>query len=186
VPSSRSLAPPPSGARGLAVPLVLAAFAAVLTPLRASATTFLETSVEELARGSEVVVRGRVLATTTRWQGGRIVTQVRIGVVSAWKGAPGGHVDVVVPGGRIGDLAQHVAGSPSFRLDEDVVVFAGRYGPDLLGVVGLALGKFHVEAGVATRQLEGARVELRPMAAGERSSGPMAVEELELRVRAAR
>jgi hypothetical protein len=180
---SRALLLPPSGALALAA--CLAALAA-LAPAPAQATTFLETSVEELARGSEVVVRGRVLGRTSRWHGGRIVTSVRVAVASAWKGAPGAELEVVVPGGRVGDLAQHVAGSPTFRADEEVVVFAARSAPDTLEVTGLALGKFRVEGGVARPQLEGARVELRPLAAGERASGAMPVEELEARVRATR
>jgi hypothetical protein len=169
--------------------VLLAALVAGLTlvaPRGAGATTFLETSVEELARGSDVVVRGKVLGTRSRWQGGRIVTEARIAVASAWKGAPGEQVLVVVPGGRVGDVAQRVSGSPSFRDEEEVVVFAARTGPDALGVVGLAQGKFRVEAGIARPELADARVEVQPMAAGERAAGPMSVDELERRVRAAR
>jgi hypothetical protein len=180
---SRSLARAPGAALALALaaaPLVL------LSPRAAHATTFLETSVEELARGADVVVRGRVVRTSARFHGGRIVTEAEIGVASAWKGTPGERITVRVPGGRAGGVAQQVAGSPSFLRDEEVVVFAARSGPDALGVVGLALGKFRVEEGVARPALEGARVEARRLAAGERAPAEMSVEELERRVRAAR
>lgn len=173
--------------RSLALlPLAASLVVAFSWPARASAATFAETSVEELARGAEVVVRGKVLRTSSRWEGGRIVTEAEIGVASAWKGVPGERLAVVVPGGRVGDLAQKVSGAPTFRRDEEVVVFAGRAGPRRLGVVGLALGKFRVEQGVATPALDGVRLEPRRLAPGERSAAPMGVAELERRVRATR
>jgi hypothetical protein len=162
------------------------AAAALILPRPAAATTFVETSVEELARSADVVARGRVLRAAARWEGGRIVTEAEIAVTSAWKGAPGERFAVVVPGGRVGDLAQQVSGSPAFRADEEVVVFAGRSGPATLGVVGLALGKYRVDGDVARPELSGARVQPRRVAGGERAAGEMPVAELERRVRAAR
>jgi hypothetical protein len=179
---SGSLARPPSARAAV----FAAAALALLTARPVAATTLLETSVEELARGADLVVRGKVLRTTAQWRGGRIVTEAEIAVASAWKGAAGERVAVVVPGGRVGDVAQQVSGSPSFAQDEEVVVFAARVGPRDLGVVGLALGKFRVEGDVVRPHLEGARVEPRTLAPGERRVEPMGVDELERRVRAAR
>lgn len=166
--------------------LVLALLAPLFHAAPARASTFLETSVEETARGADAVVRGKVLRTSARWVGGRIVTEAEISVASAWKGAPGERITVRVPGGRVGDLAQRVSGSPAFEQDEEVVVFAARAGPGRWGVVGLALGKYRVTAGEARPDLSGVRFETRRLADGERPVTRLPVDELERRVRAAR
>ncbi|HEX9049602.1 MAG TPA: hypothetical protein VF841_03630 [Anaeromyxobacter sp.] len=169
------------------------AFAALIVlasaaPGRAAAATFVATSVEEVARTSDAVVRGRVARTAARaTRDGRIVTEVEIAVRDAWKGAPAATVRVVVPGGRLPGVAMRVDAAPSFAPGEEVVVFLSR-GGEIWYVNGLALGKFRVDGASARPALGGAAVLPRPvpLAAGERQVGPMPVAELERRVRAAR
>lgn len=153
----------------------------------ASAATFVTTSVEEAARSSEAVVRGHVRSATGRVTAGgrRVVTDVEIVVDSAWKGEPGATVHVVVPGGSTPTLGMWVDAAPTFTPGEEVVVFLGRRGPGWT-VMGLALGKYHVEGGDASPAVAGAQVLPRALAAGERATGPMPVDELERRVRSAR
>jgi hypothetical protein len=153
----------------------------------ATAATFVATSVEEAARSSDAVVRGRVVSTASRLtrDGRGVVTEVEIAVDGAWKGAPDAAVKLVVRGGRVGRIAQVVDGAPTFEPGEEVVVFLGRRG-DSWRVMGQALGKYRVEAGEARSALEAADVVPRPIAAGERAVGTMPVAELERRVRAAR
>ena len=116
------------------------------------------------------------------------MTDVEISVASAWKGQPGERVTVTVPGGTVGDLAQHVDAAPVFTEGEEVVVFLARVrrGPPGWRVNGLALGKFRVEEDKAVPGTGGARFETRALAANERLVGPMSVGELERRVRSAR
>lgn len=154
-------------------------------PRSTPASTFLETSVEETARTSQAVVRGVVERTRSRWAGSRIVTEVTVRVTGAWKGQAGDRLILLVPGGTVGDLAQTVDAAPTFEDGEEVVVFAGRRGRTWR-VNGLALGKYRVEAGVATPGTGGARFERRALAAGERAVGRMSVAELESRVRSAK
>lgn len=152
----------------------------------AASATFLEMSVEEVARSSDAVVRGRVVSQAARaTRDGRIVTEVEIEVASAWRGAPARTVRVVVPGGSLGTVALKVDAAPTFEDGEDVVVFLARNGPKY-SVSGYALGKYRVEGGEARPSLDGARVIRRALRAGERAVGPMQVEDLERRVRAAR
>jgi hypothetical protein len=153
----------------------------------AAASTFVTTSVEEAARSADAVVRGRVLSTAARLtrDGRGVVTEVEVAVDEAWKGAPGPTVKLVVPGGRAGGVAQVVMGGATFEEGEEVIVFLGRAG-ETWRVMGLALGKYRVEAGEARSALEGARVLPRALAAGERVAGTMSVAELERRVREAR
>jgi hypothetical protein len=162
------------------------ALASTLAPARAA--TFAATTVEEVARAADAVVRGRVAAATARATSeGRIVTDVDIAVTDAWKGAPEPVVRVVVPGGRLPDVAMRVEGAPTFVAGEEVVVFLHRRGAGW-NVSGLALGKYRVEDGEAKPASSGAAILPRgaPLPEGERQVGPMPVAELERRVRAAR
>jgi hypothetical protein len=161
---------------------------AVAAARPAGAATFAATTVEEVARTSDAVVRGRVVAVAARsTRDGRIVSDVEIAVDEAWKGAPDPVVRVVVPGGRLPHLAMRVDAAPEFEPGEEVVVFLAR-GAKGWHVNGLAQGKFRVEAGGARPASEAAAVLPRaaPLPPGERQVGPMPVSELERRVRAAR
>ncbi len=153
----------------------------------AAAATFLATSVEEAARSSEVVARARVVSATARLtrDGRRVVTDVELAVLDAWKGAPEPTVRLVVPGGSTGRIAMWVDAAPTFEPGEEVVVFLSREGAGWR-VKGLAQGKFRVDGLDARPALAEAAVLPRALAAGERAIGTMPVAELERRVRAAR
>jgi len=164
--------------------LALVLLAAAAAP--AAAATFVLPSVEELARSSDAVVRGRVVDVASRAAaGGRIVTEVEVLVASAWRGTPDATVRFVVPGGRAGGIALKVDSAPRFAPGEEVVLFLSRSGATWR-VNGQALGKFRVEGSGARPAVEDARVLPGALAAGERRLGAMPVEELERRVRAAR
>ncbi len=172
--------------RVLAHVALIALAAAAAGP--AAAATFAATSVEEVARTSDAVVRGRVARTAARaTRDGRIVTEVEVAVREAWKGAPQATVRVVVPGGRLPGVAMRVDAAPTFEPGEEVVVFLSR-GGNIWYVNGLALGKFRVDGPEARPGLGGAAVLPRavPLPATEKQVGPMTVSELERRVRAAR
>jgi hypothetical protein len=153
----------------------------------AGAATFVATSVEESARASDAVVRGRVVSAESRLtrDGRGVVTEVEIAVDEAWKGAPDGTVKLTVPGGRVGRIAQRVDAAASFEPGEEVVVFLARRG-ETWWVMGHALGKYRVEAGEARSAVEGSQVLPRALSADERAVGTMSVVELERRVRGAR
>ncbi len=162
------------------------ALALLLAAAHASAATFVATSVEDVARSSEVVVRGRVRRTQARaTRDGRIVTEAEVAVASAWKGSPGRTVRVVVPGGSLGSVAMRVDAAATLDEGEDVVLFLVREGATW-HVNGHALGKYRIEGDRARPGLSPADVVPRAMRAGEREVGPMGVAELERRVRAAR
>jgi hypothetical protein len=167
--------------RSPALALFLAA-----APAAAAAAVFVETSVEEVSRTADAVVHGKVVRQASSWSEDRrtIHTEVEISVASAWKGAPGATVRVVVPGGRVGDLAQRVDAAPAFRHGEDVVVFLSRRA-DFWELNGLALGKFEVRGGRAVPEVSVAEARPRPLRAGERRVEEMALDELRRRVEGA-
>jgi hypothetical protein len=153
----------------------------------AAGAVMLPASVEELARGSDAVVRGRVLDTAPRWSadGRRIVTEVEVTVSGVWRGAAPGRLRVIAPGGDRDGVAQRVVGAPAFTPGEEVVLFLARRGPSWR-VRGLALGKYRVDGAVARPDLRGVAFAAGRVADGERRAGEMPIAEMERRVRGAR
>jgi len=155
-------------------------------PLLAEAAVAVPASVEDLARGSDAVVRGRVTSVTSRWVGGRIFTFAEVERASVWRGSAPDRVTVVTPGGVVGGIGQRVDGAAVFAEGEDAVVFLTRAEAGAYRVSGLAQGKFAVDGGVARPSLAHTSFVTTALRAGERQSGEMDVAELERRVRSAR
>jgi hypothetical protein len=99
-----------------------------------------------MAQLSEEIVHGVVVATESRWTEDRssIVTDVRIRVVEAVKGAPAREIVVTELGGVVGALRVEVAGVAAMRSGQEAVFFLS---PDARGarqVVGLGQGRLDV------------------------------------------
>jgi hypothetical protein len=146
-------------------------------------------SVEDLARRSDTVVRGKVerIVYDRSADGKRIFTYAEVVPSGVWRGAAPARLTVAVSGGVVGGIGQRVIGAPTFTQGEEVVLFLSRSKWGDYRVRGLGQGKFSVVAGQARPHLEGLSLSRRSaLRAGERGAEPMAVEELERRVRAAR
>jgi hypothetical protein len=154
----------------------------------AAAALFKAASVEEAARTSDAVVRGKVVGKASRFAPGseRIVTDIEVAVASTWKGTGARTVTVTVPGGMVGDRGQLVDAAPTFDVGEEVVLFLARRGPSW-HVNGLALGKWTVAGASATPAVHADDLR-NPQAlrAGEALIAPMSVADLERRVRGAK
>lgn len=125
----------------------LVALVLLLVPGPAQATTALRLGPRDLAARARAIVEGRVISTDSERtpDGKRIFTRVRIRVDEVWKGSPGREVEVVLPGGVVGDYEQIVQGMPRFGEDESVLVFLeDASASTAYRVVGLAQGKFTV------------------------------------------
>ena len=170
--------------RASAIAVLVCALLAPLDPVHAALAN--QASVEDLARTSDAVVRGRVERQTSRMVGRRIVTDVEIRVASVWRGTAPQRVTVTVPGGIVGDLGQRVDGMASFTEGEEVVVFVGHGSDGAWRVNGAAQGKFEVAAAQARPNLRDVKFLRSEVRSGERAAEPMPVAELERRVREAR
>ncbi|MCY1074575.1 matrixin family metalloprotease [Archangium lansingense] len=173
---------------------LLWALALFMLPPTVQASTLMALDVPALTRGSEWVIHGRVVQATSRsLQGsGRIVTDVEVAVAEVLLGSvPSPSVRIVLPGGTVGDLRQHVSGAPELTPGEEVVLFLAP-GTDGPRVVGLAQGAFRVQRSedgqkvLATPVLpEDLRLldprSLQPVSGTAR---PLDLEELRARVRA--
>jgi len=167
----------------------LAALLLLLLAGPAHAALALSTSVEDLARDADAVVRGKVVRTTARWSsdGRRILTYAEVETSSVWRGSAPARVTVVTRGGVVGDIGQRVDGLATFSEGEEVVLFLGKAGDSAFRVRGGSQGKFTVSGDRAGPDLSG--VGLAPgkaLVAGERRAEAMPVAELERRVRGAR
>lgn len=165
------------------VPLALLAIAGP-----ALAAVALPATVEDLARDSDAVVRGRVERVTARWtpDGKRIFTYAEIRPSGVLRGTAPALMTVITPGGVVGNIGQRVDGVAAFAQGEDVVLFAHRAEAGVYRVTGLAQGKFSVSGGVARPDLSHTAMVPSPITAGERQAEPMQVQELERRVRGTR
>jgi hypothetical protein len=114
--------------------------------LPARATVVIGADLGELARDARAIARGRVVAVDAPWTADRrtIETLVTLEVESYLKGALGGTVQFLVPGGSLGRFRSIVVGAPEFSVDERVVVFLGARGPGIPYVVGFNQGVYRV------------------------------------------
>lgn len=161
----------------------------------AGATTLLAVDVPALSRTADAIVRGKVVdvASKRSGDGRRVFTEIAIEVAETLKGTPPKRLILVQPGGIVGDLGQHVAGTGSFKRDEEVLVFLEQRGMGRYVLSGMAQGKYRIE-----RSSDGKAAFALPEDAGDsqmidrltglpvqRSTTPLELEELLTQIRAA-
>jgi hypothetical protein len=151
-----------------------------------SAAVSVPSSIEDLARGSDAVVRGKVAGMSARWVGPRIYTFTELDVTSVWRGSATSRIRVATPGGAVGRIGQRVDGAADYAHAEEVVVFLSKGDGGAFRVNGLAQGKFAVRGVTASPDLAHTTFLAREIPAGERRSEEMGVGELERRVRSVR
>jgi hypothetical protein len=131
------------GRRVMAALAVVALLYTIPVESRAQAVA---ASLEEMVGVSSSVVKGRTLHQESAWEadGRRIVTRVRIAVDEVIAGEEGSEIEILVPGGRVGNTVQEVSDMPSFTDGEEVLLFVWT-GPDGRNMVaGGAQGKLSV------------------------------------------
>jgi hypothetical protein len=162
---------------------------ALLACAPALATTALFADLPELAARAELVIRGKVMSSESRWtdDGRRIVTDVQVEVAEVLKGAPRARLTVRQPGGQVGTLGQRVDGVAAFTVGEEVVLFLERRPDDSFHLAGMAQGKLRVErttdgrAAYAVPESVGEMFLLDPLTRAPRSPRTQALELEELR-----
>lgn len=117
---------------------------AVTVPLPAS--TFLALTAEEMVTQSNAVIQGRVIGVESFWseQGRLIVTEATIEVGEVLLGSAPSQVRVRTFGGRVGDVNVVAYGFPTFRDDEEVILFLTAAEGGAYRVLGYQQGQFEV------------------------------------------
>lgn len=122
---------------------IVGLFAALLAPLYGS--TLRQLSLDDMIRQSTVIVRGKVQPTLPAFHGSMIFSHYRVQVSEVYKGtAPGGQIDIGVPGGISNGIQQRYAGAPALSSDQDYVLFLWTSRTGLTQVIGLSQGLFGV------------------------------------------
>jgi hypothetical protein len=115
-------------------------------PSAGSASLILALDLPTMIQRSDQISVVDVVSVKSAWNAAhdRITTTVDLAVVDCWKGtaAPATHVQVVQPGGSVGEIEMRVDGMPHFQVGERTLLFLRlRGGPDHASVVGMAQGK---------------------------------------------
>jgi hypothetical protein len=151
-------------------PIALLAVAACA--VTASAATLERLSLDEMIVQSSSVVRGKVSETWTAFSGSSIYTHYRVQVSERFKGPVLKSVDVVVPGGTVGNLHQNISGSPVLKVGEEFVFFLWTSSKGVTWITGLTQGLFSIDSAgsadpivyrAATRELMLDRSTARPV-----------------------
>ena len=133
-------------------------FMVIWTVTPVSGTRLIRRSVEDLTIRSSMVLTGKVTQIESRWndQRNQIYTDITVEIESFLKGShEEGMIVIRQLGGRVGDTAMSVFGSPTFNKDERVLLFLKpRPGTtDRIVVAGLAQGKFHLDTDPLTGEI---------------------------------
>lgn len=103
-------------------------------------------TLESLVKTSEAVIVARTVQTESFWNDDRtaILTRVVLDVEDQLSGQATSRTEVIVPGGRIGNIIHEVSDMPTFEAEEESVVFLERHRSGILIVSGGLHGKLPV------------------------------------------
>jgi hypothetical protein len=114
----------------------------------ASATLIPPLSFEQLTDASDLIVSGRIGATWVAWDQEHkyIWTHYNLSIASSLKGTPATVVEFAEPGGALDGRVMSIAGSVSYAVGDDMVVFLSRMPNGYLRTTGWAQGKYALDA----------------------------------------
>ncbi len=126
--------------------LIISLFFVLLLTSLLSATVAKKLSVEYLVENAKAIVHGKVKTMEAAWDKDKkaIWTEIEIEIEKTLKGDAKDTIKVFVRGGKVGDIAQEVAGSANFSKDDEVVVFCWEDSNKKLQILGMSQGKFKV------------------------------------------
>ena len=110
------------------------------------ATTFVAMSERTLARTADAIVVGRVeRLESIAGRDGRISTLVTVAVERSLKGQVGNRITLQQPGGRVGDRAMWIAGSPEFATGERDLLFLSAHHDGTARTTAFGMGQFRLK-----------------------------------------
>ena len=118
--------------------------AALCLALGASATIMVRVDFDELVKATQVVARGKCVASEARWDRGSIWTFTTIQVEETLKGSTTGQIVVRLPGGKVGHMTSTVDAVPQFHAGEEVFLFLVPTSVGDFSVLGWVQGTFRM------------------------------------------
>lgn len=105
-------------------------------------------TADDLVKRADAIVVGKVTALKSEWSSdkSRIYTRVTLGVDQYLKGRNEGRsISILTPGGEIGDVGELYTHMPTFRNEENVIVFVEKDQQGNYRVAGANQGKYTIE-----------------------------------------
>jgi hypothetical protein len=124
---------------------------AVLTAglVTAQATTVIPPSFDQLVGQAELIFQGKVTDVRSQWVGEgaqrHIVTYITFKIEDALKGDPGQSYTIRMFGGTVDGDAMGISDAPEFKVGDDDILFVENNGSQVVPLVGLMHGRFHVQ-----------------------------------------
>ena len=122
-----------------------------------SATTVIPPTFEQLVDQAEMIFQGTVTKTNSQWIGEgdqrRIVTYVTFEVKDALKGSPGKSYTVRQFGGTVDGETMMIDDAPVFNVGDQDILFVENNGSQVVPLVGLMHGRFHVRKDASGREM---------------------------------
>jgi hypothetical protein len=104
------------------------------------ATTLEKLSFDEMVAKSTSVVSGRVTFSHVQQHGAIFYTHYKVQVTEQFKGPAAKVIDIVLPGGTIGNAQQRFSGVPKLQADMDMALFLWTSKSGLTHIIGLSQG----------------------------------------------
>jgi len=118
----------------------------------ARGTTLARMSLGQLTTAAQVIARVRCTSATSRRDAGTIWTFTDFDIEESYKGAPGSHLAIRLPGGRDGHLVETVEGAPRFVPGDEAIVFLERTRSGDWSISAWAEGTFRIARDPQTRR----------------------------------
>ena len=131
-------------AKGLVAVLIAVCVCAAAASL--SATTLVPADFGQMARESELIVRGTVVNVQSQMAGSRqtIESVITLSVAETMKGTAGVQTVFRVPGGRLGRYRRVMVGAPEFTVGDEVILFLKGRAPAIAMPYGLSQGVYRI------------------------------------------
>ena len=121
------------------------------------ATTVIPPTFDQLVDQAEVIFQGTVTKVTSEWIGEgaerHIVSYITFEVKDALKGSPGKSYTMRTFGGTVDEETMTIGDGPKFDVGDEQILFVENNGKQVVPLVGLMHGQFHVRKDASGRQM---------------------------------
>jgi hypothetical protein len=136
--------------------LFLTAAGLIAGAISLSATTVIPPTFDQLVDQAEVIFQGTVTKVTSEWIGEgaqrHIVSYITFEVKDALKGSPGKSYTMRTFGGTVDGETMTIGDGPKFDVGDEQILFVEHNGEQVVPLVGLMYGQFHVRKDVSGRE----------------------------------
>ncbi len=149
------------------------------------ATTVIPPSFDQLVQQAEVIFQGSVTDVRSQWVGEgaqrHIISYITFNVEDSLKGVPGQSYTMQMFGGIVGGEGMTISDAPKFKVGDRDILFVENNGTQVVPLVGIMHGRFHVERDQAGQEIvtlnEGAPVKsVAQLGLGREGTAPTSAE----------